>query len=119
APRRTLEARRLLELARTALLMQTSCGWFFDELTGIEPVQVLRYAARAIELAASFGWRREDEFVGRLEPARSNLPGRENGAQLYRRAARGAAATPPRRAASAALLPPPREVPGGPGVGGA
>src|SRR5262245_24839938 len=104
SPSRTLEARRLLELARNALLMQTSCGWFFDELTGIEPVQVLRYAARAIELAERLGWRREDEFVGRLEPARSNLPGDETGAHLYRRAARGAAATPARVAASGALL---------------
>jgi alpha-amylase/alpha-mannosidase (GH57 family) len=100
----TLQARRALELARHALLMQTSCGWFFDELTGIEPVQVLRYAARAMELAAAFGRRLEDDFVARLEPARSNLPARESGADVYRRAARGAAATPARVAATGALL---------------
>jgi len=97
-------ARRALELARHALLMQTSCGWFFDELTGIEPVQVLRYAARAIELADGFGTRLEADFCARLEPARSNLAGGGNGAEVYRRAARGAAASPARVAASAALL---------------
>jgi alpha-amylase/alpha-mannosidase (GH57 family) len=104
SPAQTVEARRLLELARNALLMQTSCGWFFDELTGIEPVQVLRYAARAVELAEQFGWRREPELIARVEPARSNLPGGETGATLYRRTARGAAATPTRVAATAALL---------------
>ena len=99
----TVEARRLLEMARNALLMQTSCGWFFDELTGIEPVQILRYAARAIELAATLGRELETGFLERLEPARSNLPGNESGADLYRRAARGAAATPARIAATAAM----------------
>jgi hypothetical protein len=102
-PKRLVEMRRALEMARHALLMQTSCGWFFDELTGIEPVQILRYAARAIELAETFGARVEDEFVDRLAPARSNHPGHETGAALYRRAARGQAATPARVAASAAM----------------
>jgi hypothetical protein len=97
-------ARRALELARHALFMQASCGWFFDELTGIEPVQVLRYAARAIELAEGFGSRLEDEFCARLEPARSNLGGGESGAEVYRRAARGQAATPARVAATSAML---------------
>jgi hypothetical protein len=99
----TVEARRLLELARNALLMQTSCGWFFDELTGLEPVQVLRYAARAVELAEELGRDVEGGFQERLEPARSNVS-KETGADLYRRAARGAAATPARIAASAVNL---------------
>jgi alpha-amylase/alpha-mannosidase (GH57 family) len=103
-PARLVETRRALEMARHALLMQTSCGWFFDELTGIEPVQILRYAARAIELAGTFGAHLEDEFADRLAPARSNHPGHETGAALYRRAARGQAATPARVAASAAML---------------
>jgi alpha-amylase/alpha-mannosidase (GH57 family) len=115
SPAGTVAARRLLELARNALLMQTSCGWFFDELTGIEPVQILRYAARAIELAEALGARPEDRFLERLAPARSNLPSRETGVALYRRAARGQAATPPRVAATAAmlaLLDQPPDVPG-------
>ncbi|HYR96005.1 MAG TPA: DUF3536 domain-containing protein [Candidatus Binatus sp.] len=111
----TVEARRVLELARNGLLMQTSCGWFFDELTGIEPVQVLRYAARAIELGEALGARLERGFLERLEPARSNLVDRETGVALYRRAARGQAATPARVAATAAMLAVldhPAEVPG-------
>ena len=49
----TVRARELLELERNALRMFTSCGWFFDDIAGIEAVQVLRYAARAIELAGA------------------------------------------------------------------
>jgi alpha-amylase/alpha-mannosidase (GH57 family) len=77
-------ALRALALARHALLMQTSCGWFFDDLSGIEPRLILRQAARAIDLAAEVGTRLEPEFLARLEPARSN--GREGGGGVYRRA---------------------------------
>ena len=45
----------LLEAQRHALLMYTSCGWFFDEISGIETVQVLKYAARVIQLAGELG----------------------------------------------------------------
>ena len=103
SPAATVLTRRALELARHALLMQTSCGWFFDDLAGLEPVQVMRYAARTIELAEALGRRLEDGFADRLAPARSNVNG-ESGADLYRRAARGRAATPARVAASGALL---------------
>src|SRR5437867_10402578 len=103
SPADIVQARRALELARHALLMQTSCGWFFDDLAGLEPVQVMRYAARTIELAEALGRRLEDGFVDRLAPARSNANG-EGGADLYRRAARGRAATPARVAAGGALL---------------
>src|SRR5579875_1859136 len=64
-----VHALRLLEMQRHALLMYTSCGWFFDELTGLETVQILKYAARALQLAEGFGERLEDEFVGRLAAA--------------------------------------------------
>jgi len=80
-------ARDLLALARHALLMQTSCGWFFDELIGLEPLLVLRHAARAIELARGVGAHLEDGFVARLASARGNTG--ETGAALYRRLARG------------------------------
>ena len=46
-----VDALRLLEMQRHALLMYTSCGWFFEEISRPEGVQILRYAARAIELA--------------------------------------------------------------------
>lgn len=44
------QALELMELGRSAMLMYTSCGWFFDDISGIETVQVMRYAARALEL---------------------------------------------------------------------
>ncbi len=81
-------ALRLLEMQRHALLMYTSCGWFFDELSGIETVQVIKYAARAVQLAARYGARLEDEFIGRLAAAKSNLRRWGDGAQVYRRAVR-------------------------------
>ncbi|MCL7488819.1 MAG: DUF3536 domain-containing protein [Desulfobulbaceae bacterium] len=77
---------RLLEMQRNAMLMYTSCGWFFDELSGIESVQVLSYAARAIELAASFTAEPlEQQFIERLQEAKSNIQGMGSGADIYRK----------------------------------
>ena len=57
------------------MLMYTSCGWFFDELSGIETVQVIQYAGRAIQLAQElFGDDLETKFLERLERAKSNIP---------------------------------------------
>jgi alpha-amylase/alpha-mannosidase (GH57 family) len=76
----------LLEIQRNAMLMFTSCGWFFSELTGIETMQVLHYASRAIQLAARHGANTlEPEFLARLEKAQSNVPGKGNGRQVYER----------------------------------
>src|SRR6202789_2015691 len=44
-------ALKLMEMQRHAQLMYTSCGWFFDDISGIETVQVIAYAARALQLA--------------------------------------------------------------------
>jgi len=75
---------RLLELQRHAMLMYTSCGWFFDELSGVETVQVMNYAARAIELAQQlFGESLEAGFLERLSTAKSNLPEHGDGARIY------------------------------------
>jgi alpha-amylase/alpha-mannosidase (GH57 family) len=77
---------RLLEMQRHAMLMFTSCGWFFDEISGIETTQVIQYAARAIQLAfRSSGVELENEFVRRLESAPSNLQEYVNGAGVYKR----------------------------------
>jgi alpha-amylase/alpha-mannosidase (GH57 family) len=88
APEDRPDVIRLLEMQRHALLMFTSCGWFFDELSGIETVQVIKYAARAIQLAERFGAHLEGEFIGRLSAAKSNLRRWGDGAQIYRRAVR-------------------------------
>jgi alpha-amylase/alpha-mannosidase (GH57 family) len=81
----TVSALKLLEIQRHAMLMYTSCGWFFNEVSGIETVQVLQYAARAIQLAEQMtGNSLEEEFIRRLEPARSNVPEHGDGAAIYR-----------------------------------
>jgi alpha-amylase/alpha-mannosidase (GH57 family)/AraC-like DNA-binding protein len=79
-----IKALKLLEMQRHALLMYTSCGWFFDELSGIETTQVIQYAARAIQLAEEVsGASLEPEYVKMLSQARSNIPELENGARIY------------------------------------
>ncbi|HYZ87366.1 MAG TPA: DUF3536 domain-containing protein [Bryobacteraceae bacterium] len=75
---------RLLELQRHAMLMYTSCGWFFDELSGIETVQVMQYAGRVVQLAEElFGVSLEQEFMTRLSVAKSNIVEFGDGAQIY------------------------------------
>ncbi len=75
----------LMEIQRNAQLMFTSCGWFFTELSGLETVQILKYAARAIELADEFsdGFL-EETFINNLSKARSNITQYKNGAWIYR-----------------------------------
>ncbi|MCI0659730.1 MAG: DUF3536 domain-containing protein, partial [Acidobacteria bacterium] len=75
---------RLLEMQRHAMLMFTSCGWFFDEISGLETTQVMQYAARAIQLAeCSSGVDLEPAFLKILRKAGSNLSEHENGAEVY------------------------------------
>ena len=79
------DALRLLEMQRHALLMYTSCGWFFEEISRPEGTQILRYAGRAIELAGEVaGLRLEAEFIDRLEQAPSNVEQFKTGAGVYR-----------------------------------
>jgi hypothetical protein len=82
-----VRALELMELGRHAQLMYTSCGWFFDDLAGIETVQILQYAARVCELCEKLdGGARgvEAAFVDRLAGARSNLPAAGDGRQVWR-----------------------------------
>ncbi len=82
---------KLLELQRHAMLMYTSCGWFFDELSGIETVQVIQFAACAVQLAQElFGDSLESQFVERLALAKSNLPEHGDGWRVYERFVRPA-----------------------------
>jgi alpha-amylase/alpha-mannosidase (GH57 family) len=77
-------ALKLLEIQRHAMLMYTSCGWFFDELSGIETVQVIHYAGRAVRLAQEFlGEDLEARFMDHLAAAKSNLPEHGDGKQIY------------------------------------
>ena len=77
---------RLLEMQRHAMLMFTSCGWFFDELSGIETTQILQYACRAIQLGSQISDANlEIEFVRALAEAPSNVFQLKNGAEVYSR----------------------------------
>jgi len=77
---------RLLELQRYAMLMYTSCGWFFDELSGIETVQIIQYAGRVLQLAQNvLDLDLEPPFLERLALAPSNLPEDKNGRRIYER----------------------------------
>ena len=81
-----LEIRRLLELQRNRLLMYTSCGWFFDEISGIEPVQVLKYAAMVLQYLRDLGaGHHEPELEKRLAAAPSNVAGYGDGGEVFRR----------------------------------
>ncbi|MEH1835664.1 MAG: DUF3536 domain-containing protein [Nostoc sp.] len=80
-----VDALRLLEMQRHALLMFTSCGWFFEEISRPEGTQILRYAARALELAGEVaGVQLEKGFVKRLGLAPSNVDDFKHGAEIYR-----------------------------------
>jgi alpha-amylase/alpha-mannosidase (GH57 family) len=85
-------ALKLMEMHRNALLMYTSCGWFFDDISGIETVQAIAYAARAIQLAAeAMGLDRdqlEAQFLEKLGEAKSNVSIWKDGAELYNRLVR-------------------------------
>ena len=77
---------KLLEMQRQAMLMYTSCGWFFCELSGIETVQILKYAARALQLSKEFiDYDIETKFLEILSQAQSNIIELGNGRDLYER----------------------------------
>lgn len=84
SPCEQVDALRLLEMQRHSLLMFTSCGWFFEEISRPEGTQILRYASRAMELAGEVsGIQLEKEFIKRLKEAPSNVAEYGNGAEIY------------------------------------
>jgi len=82
-----VRAMQLMEMQRHAQLMYTSCGWFFDDISGIETVQVIAYAARAIELAKRLfnDQKVEPAFLAKMAKAKSNVPSQGDGAKIYKR----------------------------------
>jgi alpha-amylase/alpha-mannosidase (GH57 family) len=79
-------ALKLLELQRNAMLMYTSCGWFFDEISGIEAVQIMNYASRAIQLAKETDGRDlEPQYEEILQRAPTNAREFANGREAYHR----------------------------------
>lgn len=102
-PEAVQRAQELLELERAVLRTFTSCAWFFDDVARIETRQVLRYAARALELSNS-ATRLQPELLTGLAEAASNVKEQGNAADLYMREAVPAIPTSARVAASAAAL---------------
>jgi len=95
---------KLMELQRHAMLMYTSCGWFFDEVSGIESVQVVQYAARALQLARElFEKDLEDGFLNIFQGARSNLPENGDGRTIFQKFVRPAMLDWPRVTAHYAI----------------
>ncbi len=77
---------KLLEIQRQSMLMFTSCGWFFAEISGIETTQIMKYAARAIELAESFSNNDfETSFLEILDKAKSNVAEYGTGKDIYQK----------------------------------
>jgi hypothetical protein len=75
---------RLMEVQRNAMLMYTSCGWFFDEISGIETTQIMQYACRAMQLVSQISTvSLEEGFLKRLQEAPSNVPALGDGALVY------------------------------------
>ncbi len=95
---------KLLEMQRHAMLMYTSCGWFFDEISGIETVQVIQYAGRVLQLAEElFGNQLEQSFLEKLALAKSNIPEHGDGAEIYRKFVKPAMVDLPKLAAHYAI----------------
>jgi len=77
---------RMMEVQRNAMLMYTSCGWFFDDLSGIETTQIMQYACRAMQLVSQVSdIRLEEEFLKRMEHAPTNIISLGNGKEVYRK----------------------------------
>ncbi|MFO7929002.1 MAG: DUF3536 domain-containing protein, partial [Candidatus Humimicrobiaceae bacterium] len=86
SPEEKIHALKLLEIQRHSMLIFTSCGWFFDEISGIETVQVLMYAARLIQLVKDVsGKDLEPGLLDLLEGAPSNIKTFQNGRNIYKK----------------------------------
>jgi alpha-amylase/alpha-mannosidase (GH57 family) len=83
-----VRALELMEMQRHTQLMYTSCGWFFDDISGIETVQIIAYAARVLQLAGEiFGQEAaalEPAFMATMAEAESNVPSSGTGADIYK-----------------------------------
>jgi len=87
-PAERVRGLELMEMQRHAQLMYTSCGWFFDDISGIETVQVIDYAARVLQLAREVSVELaaplEPAFLARMAEARSNVAKAGDGARIYK-----------------------------------
>lgn len=99
-----VDVARLLEMARARMLMYTSCGWFFDDPAGLEPVQNLKYAALALQYFRQLGGGAlETELLRRLAAVPVEGTAFADGGDVYRRLVRPAVAGPERVVANYAI----------------
>lgn len=90
-----VKAMELLEIQRQAMLMYTSCGWFFSEISGIETTQIMKYAARAMQLAAGFTKKDyENRFTEILAEAKSNITEYGTGRDIFNNFVKPSIVTP-------------------------
>ncbi|HET6781513.1 MAG TPA: DUF3536 domain-containing protein [bacterium] len=120
SPSRRTTALKLLEMQRQGMLMQSSDGWFFDDISGLETVQILAHAKRATELAAGFDASLEDGLLEFLRQAQGNLPPYADGGVAYAALVQPMAVSSERLVALHAIksnsIPSPRRGEGGEGV---
>jgi len=84
SPEEKVVVLKLLEIQRQAMLMYTSCGWFFDDISGIETVQVMQHACRAMQLAEEItSTSLDQDYIKILERAPTNLAELKTGAEVY------------------------------------
>ncbi len=109
-----VRALSLLDMQRQAMLMYTSCGWFFTELSGIETLQVLKYACRLMDDLSQLGFSPpRKEFLELLSHAKSNLPELGSGADIFKKLVEPSKVGPDRLAAHLAIEALVREESGG------
>ncbi len=90
-PDERVQVLRLMEIQRHAMLMYTSCGWFFDDIAGIETVQCIQYAGRAVQLAReALNVDLDGSFLERLAEAPGNDRSRPDGRAVYEQCVRPA-----------------------------
>ncbi len=95
---------KLLEMQRHGMLMFTSCAWFFDDISGIETIQVMQYASRAMQLAREVsGEDLEPRYLEYLKQAPSNVSEFRNGAEVWEALVRPATVDLPRAGAHYAI----------------
>jgi alpha-amylase/alpha-mannosidase (GH57 family) len=105
-------AMRLCEMQRSAMLMYTSCGWFFNDVSGIETLQILRYAGRLCDQLVELGLDDpEPSFLGELAESKSNLASHGSGADLYAREVRPSRVRAEGLAAHVAIMSLPSDTP--------
>ncbi|HEX7928703.1 MAG TPA: DUF3536 domain-containing protein [bacterium] len=104
SPEDQVRALSLMELQRHAMTMYTSCGWFFADIAGLEAVQVMKYAGRVMDYLQELNLPApRDRFLEILSEAKSNMPGKGNGADIFRREVDPLRMTPQRFAAHFAI----------------